>query len=499
MAAVILIYPETGLDVKGVSVWLPLSVLSVAATLVPDFDVQIIDQRVDADWRTSLREAIDDRTLVVGISSMTGTQIKGGIAAAHAVRESREDLPIVWGGNHATLVPGSTARHPLVDIVVMGEGETTFRRLCERLEKKADWRDLPDIAYCEDDPDGGAGGRGRGRLVKNGTGTDPAGFVKQDEVPALPYDLVDVERYISGPLIFGKPIRSLPYISSMGCPFSCTFCCQPVLSQRRWRRQSAETLIERTLALKEKYHLDAIEFHDEEFFVDRKRGAEVAALIDGRYEWYVQTRMDDILGMDIAKLYEQGLRVVQPGLETGSARILEMIKKEETLEEFHAANRKLAATPIRCTYNFMMGYPSETLEDLTATVDLALKMLEENPNASVSGFYVYVPYPGAALFKLAVDDGFIEPDELEGWSVFNRQHLASPWIADRRDTLEMLLFTSKFIDGTRLKRTFGGNPFVSVGISALSALYRARWKRHSFSKTPDIDLLAFLAKRMFNW
>ncbi len=488
MAAVILVYPQTGLDVKGVSIWLPLAVLSVAATVDPDYEVLIIDQRIDPEWADHLRAAIDDQTLCVGISSMTGTQIKGGLAAARVVRDARANLPIVWGGNHPTLVPESTARHELVDIVVMGEGEVTFRDLVERLDKKQDWRDLPDIAYVEGE-----------KFIKNGTGTDPKRFVNQDDIPGLPYHLVDVERYISGPLIFGKEVRSLPYISSMGCPFSCTFCCQPVLSQRRWRRQSPEVLMERTLELKSKYRLDAIEFHDEEFFVDRKRGAQVAELIDNQYEWYVQTRMDDILGMDVQRLYDKGLRVVQPGLETGSARILELIKKEETLEEFHDANRKLAQTPIRCTYNFMMGYPGETLEDLTATVDLALTMLAENPNASVSGFYVYVPYPGAELFNLAVKDGFIEPQTLEGWSVFNRQHLASPWIAERRDTLEMLLFTSKFIDGTRLKRTFGANPFVSAGISALSTLYRARWKRHSFRKTPDIDALAFVAKKVFNW
>lgn len=483
-----MVYPATGLDIKGVSVWLPLAILQVASTIVSDYEVIVVDQRTDGDWKVSLRNAINDETLCVAVSSMTGTQIKGGLAAARIARDLNPDLPIVWGGNHPTLVPESTVRHPLVDIVVMGEGENTFRWIVDALAKRQSWKNIPDIAYKDGD-----------RVVKNGTGTDPKRFVKQDEQPPLPYHLLDVEQYISGPMIFGREVRSLPYISSQGCPYSCTFCCQPVMSARRWRRQSPELLMERTMALKEKFRLDAIEFHDEEFFVDRKRGAKVAEMIGGRFEWYVQTRMDDVLAMDCDALYKNGLRVVQPGLETGSARILAMIKKEETLEEFHAANRKLAASGIRSTYNFMMGYPSETIEDLTATVDLALKLLDDNPNASVSGFYVYVPYPGAELFKLAVQDGFEEPTTLEGWSVFNRQHLASPWIQSRRDILETLLFTSKFIDGTRLKRTFQGNPLIASGISFFSWVYRNRWRQHRFAKTLDIDLLSFAAKKAFNW
>lgn len=488
MSQVVLFYPLTGLDVKGVSIWLPMALLQTASTIADDYDVKIIDQRLDSNWKENLRNALTDNTLCVGISSMTGTQIKGGLLASQVVKEENPDIPVVWGGNHPTLVPASTAEHKLVDIVVMGEGESTFRNLVERLEKKQDWRDLASICFYEN-----------GQLRKNGTGTDPKGFVKQDEMPPLPYHLVDVEAYISGPLIFGKQIRALPYISSQGCPYSCTFCCQPVLSGRRWRKQNEEIVVERTLDLISKYNLDAIEFHDEEFFVNRKRGTRIAELIGNQYEWYVQTRMDDLIALDLHKLEENGLRVVQPGLETGSARMLELIKKEESLDEFHEANKKLAATNIRATYNFMMGYPTETLEDLTATVDLALQLMDDNPNASVSGFYVYVPYPGAELFNLAVDDGFEAPDTLEGWSVFNRQHLASPWIKDRKDTLEMLLYSSKFVDGNRLKRTFIDNLMVSGTIDLVSKYYRRKWRNHNFKKSFDIDVLAYTAKRVFDW
>lgn len=175
-----------------------------------------------------------------------------------------------------------------------------------------------------------------------------------------------------------------------------------------------------------------------------------------------------------------------------------MIKKQETLEDFYEANNRLSKTGIKSTYNFMMGYPTETDEDLKATVDLAMRLLDQNPNASVSGMYVFVPYPGSELYDLAVKDGFQPPKSLEGWSVFNRQHLDTPWIQDRKNRLEMLLFSSKFIDGKRLKLSFPTKPFTQTIIGALSKMYRWRWRRHWFSKTPDITVLALALKYIFN-
>ncbi|RMH58288.1 MAG: hypothetical protein D6679_05140, partial [Candidatus Hydrogenedentota bacterium] len=180
MGRVVLFYPFTGLDLKGLSVWLPLSLLQTAATLTADFDVEIIDQRVHDDWRERLRRTLDDDTLCVGISSMTGTQIKGGLLAARVVREAAPEVPIVWGGNHPTLVPETTARHPCVDIVVMGEGEVTFRNLVRRLAEGRSFEDLRNIAWVEKD----------GTFRKNGTGTHPEDFVDQDEMPPLPYHLL---------------------------------------------------------------------------------------------------------------------------------------------------------------------------------------------------------------------------------------------------------------------------------------------------------------------
>lgn len=495
MAQVVLVYPVTGLDMPGVSVWLPLSVLNVASTLVEDYDVAIVDQRVDPDWRATLRGHLGDETLAVGISSMTGTQIRYGLEAAREVRAANPRIPIVWGGNHPTLIPAQTAAHPLVDCVVIGEGEKTFRAFVEAREadpSNGRWKTLGQIAFKDE----------TGEVVQHGaTGQEP--FVEPDRMPPLPYYLVDVERYVTGKFVFGKRMRSLPFITSNGCPYRCTFCCQPVLSSRRWRKMTPEVAVERVMAMVDRYGLEAVEFHDEEFFVDHRRGARIAELIGGRFQWYVQTRMDDLIALDrkvgLDRLRDAGLRSVQPGLETGSPRILEMIVKEETIDDFREANRRLAGTGIASTYNFMMGYPTETHEDLMASIDLAMEMMDTNPHAHVSGFYVYVPYPGAALFDLAVKDGFRPPDSLEGWAVFNRQHLESPWIEGRRDLLETILLTSKLVDGDRVIAAFRDRPLVRETLRLLGARYRKKWRRHDFRMTTDIRLLSTLTRSYFHW
>ena len=480
MAQVVLVYPITGLDVRGLSVWLPLSVLAVASGVADAYDVVVVDQRVDPDWRRSLKKALGPETLCVGISSMTGSQILHGLEAARQVRDAAPDLPIVWGGNHPTLAAAQTAEHSLVDIVVIGEGEKTFRLLVDALKAGKDWRAIPNIAY-----------KSEGRAVVQGDAYD---FVDPERMEEMPYHLVDVEKYVAGRALFGRPVRSLPFITSFGCPYACTYCCQPVLSNRRWRRMSPELAARRASALAERYGLDAIEFHDEEFFVDRRRGTKIAESIGGAFSWYVQTRMDDLLALDLPALEKNGLCAVQPGLESGSDRILKLVRKQETVAQYRAANSALARTGIQATYNFMMGFPTETPEDLNSTVDLALELLDANPNARVAGFYVFVPYPGSELYDLAIKEGFVAPAGFEDWSRYNRQHIAAPWLLDRR-ALKFLMLTSKFIDGKRLSRALPNFLFPKMILPRVARRYRNLWEKHDFRPPWDVELLS-LASRL---
>ena len=341
----------------------------------------------------------------MGISSMTGPQIKFGLQAARVVKETGSDAEDVKG-----------------------------------------------IVFKKD-----------GQIIK----TEPEAPLDLNELPEPPYHLVDVEDYVGSQGRFqGEAERSLIFISSRGCPWQCAYCCNPKLSKRRWRSMSAEKTYERAIKLVEKYNLDAITFHDEEFLVSRSRAEKIAHLIGGQFKWWIQGRMDRLKDMDLSYLEKNGLCEVQPGIESGSDRILEMIKKGETVEDMLEANRALAKTNILPLYNFMVGFPTETHEELMQTVDLALRLLDENPKAQISGFYIFVPYPGTELFDLK-----------------------TPWVKDNEELFRNLIFSSKWVDGTRLqyrlKTAFRGLPIPLFFCEYLGRFYRRKWRKHIFRTCID--------------
>ena len=135
MAELVMVYPRTGYDIKNVSVDMPLASLSVASMVSEERETKIIDMRIDADWEKHLKQELQKEPVAVGISSMTGTQIKFGLDACRVVKDSNAHIPVVWGGIHATLLPQQTLQNELIDVVAIGEGEIVIAPLLNALEK----------------------------------------------------------------------------------------------------------------------------------------------------------------------------------------------------------------------------------------------------------------------------------------------------------------------------------------------------------------------------
>ena len=511
---VVLFFPNTGFDIKGVSVDLPLAVLNLAAFIRNDFDVCIIDQRVEPDWRERLTAELEKAPLCLGVSSMTCPQILYGLEASILARTISPETTIVWGGIHPTLMARSTLRNALIDIIVRDQGEEPFLMLLQALSKDPNTilRNLPSLSFVEDN-----------EYVE--TPLIQASPKRLDSFPPLPYDLLraGVEVYVGSQGRFADPeARSLIMISAVGCPYRCGYCAMPGMDSTRTQiAESPDRTVKRVTELIEKFGVNAIAFHDEEFMVNPQRTIAVAerivAEIGGRkagFRWWCQTRMDSLERLSNWKgrnylplLVESGLESFQPGIESGSDRILTMIQKRETADQFIRINKLLAQYPeFMPLYNFMVGFPTETVEEMKQTLRLAEKLVDDNPNAMIAGVYVLVPYPGTEIYDVALQAGFVPPSTLEEWAQFNRQQLLTPWVEGNPEVLRLAEFarlTSRFVDGKRLPRrldhSLGGLSGLSEkDFSELSKIVKERWRNGDFSGVEMFRAFNTLVLALFN-
>ena len=482
MADVIFCYPKTDLEVGSAVVELPLSLVSIAAPLMENYSVKFVDCRIDENWERDLENHLKQNPLMFLTPAMTGPQITHALEVSKLAK--KYNVPTVWGGYHPSLFPVQTAKHPLIDFVVMGDGEDTVFELAGGLAKKEqDFSRIKGIAYKEN-----------GHVRVNQKREAP----NFETMPELPYKHFKAGRYVKGKLMASYDPslkRILPFISSRGCPHGCKFCSQPKFSERRWNSMSAEKTIAQTDQLVQDFDLDAVTFYDENFLTNIKRSEKIAELIGGRYKWGIQARMDELGKSDIHRLEAGGLNFVQPGIESGSNRILDMVDKGAHVETFLDVNKKLSTTKDLCVvYNFMVGFPTETREEMMQTIDLASRLLRDNPKSYVAGFYIFTPYPGTAMFDVAVEHGFKPPEDLESWADYSRHQNLTPWVKSDSAFFRNIFVASKFIDGKRIGH-YVDNSIMKKTIQMYSKFTRPLWGMHWFKLRPDLAVMSKLMEK----
>jgi radical SAM superfamily enzyme YgiQ (UPF0313 family) len=392
---------------------LPLSLLCPATPLDRQgYRVKVIDEFQNPNWKRELLEVITDKPICFGVTCMTGPQILHALAACKLVREQHPDVPIIWGGIHASPLPEQTLANPHADIVVVGEGEETFPGLVKALESGTSLHEVDGICYKEN-----------GKVHR--TGNRP--FVHLDEQPPLSYHLINMDHYRRR--LFG--IDHISFNSSRGCTFRCSFCWDVVMHKKKWRAMKAETVLDHLKRIIREYNVRGFLFTDDNFFIDMERAygilEEVVRANLNISISKLQIRADTICRMDrsfLQLLVRANVKRLTVGVESGSQRLLDLINKDITVEQVIEANQRLISYPIVPIYLFMMGLPTETREEFEQSVRLAIRLTDENPKAAKT-FNIYTPYPCTELYNLAVQLGLSEPQRLEDWARFNFRNI--PW------------------------------------------------------------------------
>ena len=150
---------------------------------------------------------------------------------------------------------------------------------------------------------------------------------------------------------------------------------------------------------------------------------------------------------DFTLFDKAGCRRLPVAVESGSKKIQRLLKKPVDVKRILDTNRKLKKTSVVPNYLFMMGFPTETKDDLSESVALAFRLIDENPDAGIF-FNIYTPYPGTELFDMATQYGLHFPQCVEDWIGFNYRNLTqnAPWLSEEmREIVKMIDFCSFFI------------------------------------------------------
>jgi len=392
----------------------PLSLLSLASPLrAAGFEAHIIDGALHPDYLDRIEKEIQD-CLCFGVSLLTGPMIATAIAVARHVKRLRPDLPVIFGGWHPSLLPAQTLREDYVDAVVLHQGELTLLEIAQRLAAK---RSLDLVAGCWFKRGGG--------LIQ---GPDrPAMALSKLPTPA--YDLVDFDAYEAK-----SGHRSLPYATSVGCPYDCSYCTDAVFYNRRFNAYDARRVAEEMAELTRRFRLQKIALVDSNFLVNTRRAADIArGLIatGARIEWTFQASTDLLCRMqdaDVEALADSGVTHIGFGTESASeSLLLKMNKQHQHVADMYEAASKCRKAGIRVTYNLIFGYPGETEADRAETFRVMSDINDRFENVSFSP-NIFTPYPGIPVWPELRKLGMKEPQSLAEWGEIDLKGNVLPWL-----------------------------------------------------------------------
>jgi len=426
---------------------IPNSILQVAASIEGKYEYVMVDGNLEDDpWQKIEAHLSTGEFMAAGFTVMPGPQLKQAIPFVKKIRQLFPSVKTIWGGYFPSNQPEAVLESGYVDYIINGPGDRAFPQLLDAIRDKGSADEIHNLVFKKDD-----------KTVV--TAKDE--IYDQDLLPAFPYEKLNtfypIQKYL-GRTYLGS--RTIAYHSSFGCPFTCSFCAVVPIYNARWKGKSAEKIFEDILYLKKQYGGNAIEFHDNNFFVSEKRTVEFSKLMLGQQmSWWGEGRIDTIhkySDESLELMSRAGCRMIFFGAETGSDAVLKRMDKGGTqsgaqIKAFAARLRKFGIIP---EYSFVLGIPGDSEEEVMKQIDDDIAFIRQvkeiNPETEII-IYVYSPVPtkGSEMYNKVMASGFRFPEHLDDWlnpeweNFDLRKNPLTPWLTpemiDRIKNFETVL------------------------------------------------------------
>jgi len=374
----------------------PLGLAYLAANLRKhNISVEIVDANAMGLTRDELVNLIITKApRYVGITAVT-LDIYSAAKLAHDIKQKNRDIITMLGGVHLTAVPRETMeKFPQFDIGVIGEGETTLLEAIQALNGKKNLQTVNGLVY-----------RLNGEVIF----TQPRGMnYTLDSYPPPAWDLIPgfPHNYPVPPYsTYQGPSCSI--VTSRGCGRRCTFCFQGTMG-RSLRFHSAEYVLTIIKHLFSHYDIRDLRFVDDQFLASKTRSEKICAMLIKEklnLTFSCLARIDTINPPLLRLLKKAGCRQINFGIESGSQRILDLVKKDIKLEEIFQAVKWTHEEGIRTLGYFMIGFPTETEQTIKESITFAKKL----PLDDIS-IFLLTPFPGTELYGCAHHYGIFKKD-----------------------------------------------------------------------------------------
>ncbi|MBD3330650.1 radical SAM protein [Candidatus Peregrinibacteria bacterium] len=412
----------------------PLGLGYLASALMKHFGRDFFEFRIiDRAVYTELKRFKPD---IVFLSSVTQNY---NIARNYAHFLKQQQIPVIVGGIHITMLPSSLS--PEFDVGVIGEGEETAVELIEVFlkNKKFSAGDLIKI---------------NGIVFRD---NDTIRFTQPR--PAIP----NLDSIAMPAREFLKIDKHTYMFTSRGCPYKCVFCA----STRFWntvRFFSAAYVINEIRELVDKYNVRLISFYDDLFIADRKRLKEISLLIREdkklhKIRFTCNARANLVNDEVVQLLKHMNVHSINLGLESGCTRTLEYLKPAVTVEQNINAVKTIKRYGLACNGSFIIGCPHETKEDILETY----KFVKKTP-INLTDIYVLTPYPGTPVWEYAKSRGLVS-DDMQ-WSKldvnFQNNFNQAIIVSETLNRKEIVRFFKKFYRLRLFKNAMGiaKNPYL---------------------------------------
>jgi len=407
-------------------IWPQVSLAQLAALLVPDYTVEIIDANaMRMDW-PSFEKLLEEKRPKYYLTQVTAPTLRNDMYGVFLAKSL--GAKTMAFGTHVTPMTMETMRpFPALDFVLRGEPEMTLRTLLDSFEgkepsdpsiakmkaetshlqirrkgtenvvdqfaltpstEKGDFAGILGLAWRKDE-----------EIIIN---PDRPFIPSLDDLPIPRHELLPLDKQVM-PMIKG-PFTFI--VTSRGCPAGCKYCIKHVSYQYSVRLRSPQKIVEELEYLAQ-LGIHNIHMYADLFTVNREQVVELCRLIieeDLKIRWTCNSRVDYVDEEVLTLMGKAGCWYISWGIESANEQILKRAHKGYKKEQAFKALRWSKAAGINNWGYFIIGLPGETVETIRQTIDYA----KELP-LDIALFHIAAPYPGTPFFYEVVENNWFRP------------------------------------------------------------------------------------------